>query len=132
MLDDRNAQRLPVRRPPNEVRRFLDQAAPSDRQGRVASGRAYSARRAAIGPGARLLEFLFTGPHADDLFPGAKGGKTMSTRQLSRLFHEAADAAGIRKGVSLHALRHYAESRIMPSDFRFLLADSGKLESNSA
>jgi integrase/recombinase XerD len=30
----------------------------------------------------------------------------MSTRQLSRLFHEAADAAGIRKGVSLHALRH--------------------------
>ena len=38
------------------------------------------------------------------LFPGAKRGKTMSTRQLSRLFHEAADAAGIRKGVSLHAL----------------------------
>src|ERR1700726_1022103 len=36
------------------------------------------------------------------LFPGAKRGKTMSTRQLSRLFHEAADAAGLRKGVSLH------------------------------
>ena len=40
------------------------------------------------------------------LFPGAKRGKTMSTRQLSRLFHEAADAAGIRKEVSLHVLRH--------------------------
>ena len=40
------------------------------------------------------------------LFPGAKRGQTMSTRQLNRLFHEAADAAGIRKGVTLHALRH--------------------------
>src|SRR5271155_1724631 len=40
------------------------------------------------------------------LFPGAKRGKTMSTRQLNRLFHEAADAAGIKKGVTLHALRH--------------------------
>jgi site-specific recombinase XerD len=40
------------------------------------------------------------------LFPGTKPGKTMSTRQLNRLFHEAADAAGIKKGVTLHALRH--------------------------
>src|SRR5271155_1867438 len=40
------------------------------------------------------------------LFPGAKRGKTMSTRQINRLFHEAADAAGIKKGVTLHALRH--------------------------
>ena len=40
------------------------------------------------------------------LFPGTKRGQTMSTRQLNRLFHEAADAAGIRKGVTLHALRH--------------------------
>ena len=40
------------------------------------------------------------------LFPGTKRGQTMSTRQLNRLFHEAADAARIRKGVTLHALRH--------------------------
>ena len=40
------------------------------------------------------------------LFPGTKRGQTMSTRQLNRLFHEAADAAGIKKGVTLHALRH--------------------------
>ena len=40
------------------------------------------------------------------LFPGTKRGQTMSTRQLNRLFHQAADAAGIRKGVTLHALRH--------------------------
>jgi Phage integrase family len=30
----------------------------------------------------------------------------MSSRQLSRLFHEAADAAGIKKAVTLHAIRH--------------------------
>src|SRR5499426_4091866 len=40
------------------------------------------------------------------LFPGRRLGKPMTTRQLSRLFHEAADAAGIKKGVTLHALRH--------------------------
>jgi integrase/recombinase XerD len=40
------------------------------------------------------------------LFPGNRAGKPMTTRQLSRLFHEAADAAGIKKSVTLHALRH--------------------------
>src|ERR1700685_1031365 len=40
------------------------------------------------------------------LFPAQRPGKPMTTRQLNRLFHEAADAAGIRKGVTLHALRH--------------------------
>jgi integrase len=40
------------------------------------------------------------------LFPGGRPGKPMTTRQLNRLFHEAADAAGIKKGVTLHALRH--------------------------
>jgi site-specific recombinase XerD len=40
------------------------------------------------------------------LFPGRRSGKPMTTRQLNRLFHEAADAAGIKKGVTLHALRH--------------------------
>jgi integrase/recombinase XerD len=40
------------------------------------------------------------------LFPGQRPGKPITTRQLSRLFHEAADAAGIKKGVTLHALRH--------------------------
>src|SRR6202007_3185100 len=40
------------------------------------------------------------------LFPVRKPGQPMTTRQLNRLFHEAADGAGIRKGVTLHALRH--------------------------
>jgi integrase len=39
------------------------------------------------------------------LFPGQRPGNPMTTRQLNRLFHEAADAAGIKKGVTLHALR---------------------------
>ena len=30
----------------------------------------------------------------------------MTTRKLTRLFHEAADAAGIRKNITLHVLRH--------------------------
>jgi integrase/recombinase XerD len=40
------------------------------------------------------------------LFPGNRRGKPMTTRQLNRLFHQAAEAAGIKKAVTLHALRH--------------------------
>jgi integrase/recombinase XerD len=50
------------------------------------------------------------------LFPGTRRNKWMTTRQLNRLFHEAADAAGIKQTVTLHALRHsflrYNEVRI--------------------
>lgn len=34
------------------------------------------------------------------------GGRHLSRRQLNRLFHQAANAAGIDKAVSLHSLRH--------------------------
>jgi integrase/recombinase XerD len=40
------------------------------------------------------------------LFPGRRPGQPMTRRQLSRLFHEAANDAGIKKSVTLHALRH--------------------------
>ena len=40
------------------------------------------------------------------VFPGRKGGKPLTTRQLNRLFHEACQAAGIQKRVTLHSLRH--------------------------
>ena len=41
------------------------------------------------------------------LFPSRKNaGRPITIRHLNRLFHEAADAAGIRKGVTLHTLRH--------------------------
>ncbi|HZC95603.1 MAG TPA: tyrosine-type recombinase/integrase [Bradyrhizobium sp.] len=40
------------------------------------------------------------------LFPGRSQHQPMTTRQFSRLFKEAAKAAGLRKTVSLHSLRH--------------------------
>jgi site-specific recombinase XerD len=39
----------------------------------------------------------------------------MTTRQFSRLFKEAANAAGLRKTISLHSLRHSSGSRIIPA-----------------
>src|SRR5204863_9867710 len=40
------------------------------------------------------------------LFPGTRAGRPMSPRQLNRLFHQAVEAAGITKAVTLHGLRH--------------------------
>ena len=40
------------------------------------------------------------------LFPGRSDRQPLTTRQFSRLFKEAAKAAGLRKTVSLHSLRH--------------------------
>ena len=55
---------------------------------------------------------------------GRKRGKPMTTRQLSRLFHEAADAAGIKKNVTLHALRHSFATHLLErgTDIRIIQA----------
>jgi integrase/recombinase XerD len=69
------------------------------------------------------------------LFPGTKPGKPMTTRQLNRLFHEAADKAGIKKGVTLHALRHSFATHLLErgTDIRIIQALLGhdKLDSTA-
>ena len=49
------------------------------------------------------------------LFPGRDLMLPMTTRQFTRAVHAAANIAKIKKRVTPHTLRHYAESRIMPS-----------------
>lgn len=48
------------------------------------------------------------------LFPGMDPVDSLSTRQLNRAIHAAAEAAQIDKRVSMHTLRHNAALRTMP------------------
>ena len=70
------------------------------------------------------------------LFPSRKSaGRPMTTRQLNRLFHEAAEAAGIKKGVTPHTLRHSFATHLLDQDTNLrkiqLLLGHEKLETTA-
>ena len=70
------------------------------------------------------------------LFPSRKSAdRPMTTRQLNRLFHEAAEAAGIKKGVTPHTLRHSFATHLLEQDTNLrkiqLLLGHEKLETTA-
>ena len=58
------------------------------------------------------------------LFPGRRQGQHLTYRQLSRIFHESAAAAGITKRISLHSLRHSFATDLLEKgiDIRYIQA----------
>jgi integrase/recombinase XerD len=69
------------------------------------------------------------------LFPGRGNHRPLTTRQFGRLFKEAARAAGLRKAVSLHSLRHSFATHLLErgKDIRLIQALLGhdKLETTA-
>ena len=69
------------------------------------------------------------------LFPGHRDHQPLTTRQFSRLFKEAAKAAGLRKTVPLHSLRHSFATHLLERgrDIRVIQALLGhsKLETTA-
>jgi site-specific recombinase XerD len=69
------------------------------------------------------------------LFPGRDEHRPLTTRQFGRLFKEAAKAAGLRKTLSLHSLRHSFATHLLEDgkDIRVIQALLGhdKLETTA-
>jgi integrase/recombinase XerD len=69
----------------------------------------------------RLLESLrdywrLAKPQGPLLFPGQNPGKQLCPDTVRRAVHRASAELGITRRVTIHAFRHYAESRVMPSE----------------
>ncbi len=69
------------------------------------------------------------------LFPGRIDRQATTARQFGRLFKEAAKAAGLRKAVSLHSLRHSFATHLLEdgTDIRLIqaLLGHGKLDTTA-
>src|SRR6516164_2926740 len=69
------------------------------------------------------------------LFPGRRNRRPLTTRQFGRLFKQAAKAAGLRKTLSLHTLRHSFATHLLErgTDIRVIQALLGheKLETTA-
>jgi len=104
---------------------------------RVEQGKGHKDRNVMLSPS--LLELLRTWWRAARpqgwLFPGRNQVQPMTTRQLNRACHAAAEAAGIERNVSLHTLRHSFATHLLEQniDIRVIqvLLGHAKLDSTA-
>ena len=88
-----------------------------------------------LSPGGPTEQDAGVAPEQRWLFPGRDEHRPLTTRQFSRLFKEAAKAAGLRKAASLHSLRHSFATHLLEDgkDIRVIQALLGhdKLETTA-
>jgi integrase/recombinase XerD len=84
---------------------------------RIEQGKGRRDRHAMLSPKLLVLlrDYWWVAKPSTWLFPGRDPLLPITTRQLHRVVCETAEAIEINKRVTPHVLRHYSESRIMPS-----------------